>query len=184
MNFTKTKEGFIITLFILTLRGRAAVDTICRAHRRGLRSNRGWGPVICPLDKTDDSSVVVPAAEPCVSYSCFIYSPSLASGISELAQLALRGADSFHSMTYVNTSLRIVWWWFCYDYSFYWSIFLIWIAFPENNFMKCRYFNFTQNNFPFLGCLSISEIYLFWWCLVCHVRLNMCHSCCAFVKTW
>lgn len=33
-------------------------------------------PVIRPLDKTDDCSVVVPAADPCVSYSCFIYQPA------------------------------------------------------------------------------------------------------------
>lgn len=84
---------FITLLYMLTgvtVGVLVTVETICRAHYRGLLSNGGRAPVICPLVKTDDSSVVVPAAEPCVSYSWLIYSLRLASGMSTLEQLASR----------------------------------------------------------------------------------------------
>lgn len=90
-------ECFVTLLFILTVGVRVDVlaDVVSLA-------TAAEPPVICPLVKTDDSSVVVSVAEPCVSYSCFIYSLRLASGVSTLEQLVFAEMGNIDRLIYDN----------------------------------------------------------------------------------
>lgn len=122
--------------------GVHAFDTMCRAHHHGLLSNRGWAPVIGPLFKTDDSSVVVPAAEPCVSSSCFIYSLGLARVILTLAQLVFRDGQYWRSSIWHYLwcqQIRYSAWLFVLPFNITQNIHWLLSFYFENLFLYCSY---------------------------------------------